>query len=107
MKYSKFGNRRSGGFDSQLERRRYNELLLLEKAGKISELRRQVKYELIPNQYKDGKCLYRKVTYVADFTYMEDGALVVEDSKGFKTPEYIIKKKLMYQIHGIIIKETH
>lgn len=105
--YSKYGNRRSGGFDSQLERRRYNELLLLEKAGKISELRRQVKYELIPNQYKDGKCLYRKVTYVADFTYMEDGALVVEDSKGFKTPEYIIKKKLMYQIHGIIIKETH
>ena len=107
MKYSKYGNRRSGGFDSQLERGRYNELLLLERAGKISELRRQVKYELIPNQYKDGKCLYRKVTYVADFTYIEDGALVVEDSKGFKTPEYIIKKKLMYMIHGIIIKETH
>ena len=105
--YSKYGNRRSGGFDSQLERGRYNDLLLLERAGKISELRRQVKYELIPNQYKDGKCLYRKVTYVADFTYMEDGALVVEDSKGFKTPEYIIKKKLMYMIHGIIIKETH
>ena len=105
--YSKYGNRRSGGFDSQLERGRYNELLLLERAGKISELRRQVKYELIPNQYKDGKCLYRKVTYVADFTYIEDGALVVEDSKGFKTPEYIIKKKLMYMIHGIIIKETH
>ena len=104
--YSKYGNRRTGGFDSRKEMKRFEELALLERAGKISGLQRQVKFELIPNQYKDGRCEYRKVSYIADFVYTQDGELVVEDSKGFRTPEYIIKKKLMYQIHGIIIKET-
>lgn len=65
-----------------------------------------MKFELIPNQYKDGKCIFRKVCYIADYTYIEDGKLVVEDKKGYKTPEYTIKKKLMYQVHGILIKET-
>lgn len=103
---SKYGNRRYGGFDSRKEEARYRELCLLEKAGKIHHLERQVKYELIPSQYKDGRCLYRSVTYRADFVYTEQGKTVVEDVKGFRTPEYVIKKKLMYYIHGILVKET-
>ena len=105
--YNKYHNHKGEGFDSKLEKARYQELVLLQRAGRISELNRQVRYELIPAQYKDGKCIYRSVSYVADFTYKENGRLVVEDSKGYKTPEYIIKKKLMYQVHGIIIRETH
>ena len=103
---SKYGNRRSGGFDSKKEFNRYAELALMQKAGKISNLQRQVRFVLIPAQYKDGKCIYRSCTYVADFVYQQDGQTVVEDVKGFKTPEYIIKKKLMFQVHGIVIRET-
>ena len=103
---SKYHNRRKDGFDSQKEFNRYAELALMQRAGKISDLQRQVRFELIPAQYKDGKCIYRSCTYVADFVYMENGEKVVEDSKGFKTPEYIIKKKLMFQRYGILVKET-
>ena len=108
--------------DSIKEARRGQELLLLEKAGKITELRRQVKYELIPAQYetyerygkkgqrlKDGvRLLERKVEYVADFVYTitETGENVVEDTKGVRTADYIIKRKLMLAVRGIRIKET-
>lgn len=88
-------------FDSALEYHRYNLLRLLERGGAISDLKRQVSFELIPKQ--DGE---RACSYVADFTYMEDGKLVVEDCKGFKTDVYKIKKKLMLWVHGIRIKET-
>ena len=81
-------------------------MLLRQRAGKIQNLKRQVKFELIPTQYKDGKCIFKKTSYIADFTYIENGEFIVEDSKGFKTEVYNIKKKLMYQVHGIIIKET-
>ena len=109
-------------FDSMKEARRWEQLLLLQKAGKISSLQRQVSYELLPNQYetyerysksgkrlKDGtRLVERKVDYVADFVYSdtETGALVVEDTKGVKTTDYIIKRKLMYAVHGIKIKEV-
>ena len=108
--------------DSIKEARRGQELLLLEKAGKITELRRQVKYELIPAQYetyerygkkgqrlKDGvRLLERKVEYVADFVYTitDTGENVVEDTKGVRTADYIIKRKLMLAVRGIRIKET-
>lgn len=92
-------------FDSQKEARRFRELRLLERAGKITELQRQVKYELIPSQRIDGKVVERACNYVADFVYLADGSKVVEDTKGFKTPEYIIKRKLMLWVHGIRIKE--
>ncbi len=105
-KPTKFHNKKVNGFDSQKEFNRYAELKLMERAGKISDLQRQVKYELIPSQYKDGKCVYRSVSYIADFVYKQDGETVVEDSKGYKTPEYIIKKKLMLWVHGILVKET-
>lgn len=98
-------------FDSMKEYRRYVELSLLERAGAIQELKRQVKFELLPAQYEEGngkkrgKCLERAVHYVADFVYMENGAKVVEDTKGFKTKDYILKRKMMLYFHGIRIKE--
>ena len=103
-------------FDSLKEYRRFCELLLLQKAGAITELRRQVEYELIPAQrepdtvgvrggVKKGKTIELAVKYVADFVYKENGKEIVEDTKGFKTKDYIIKRKLMLWVHGIRIKE--
>lgn len=97
-------------FDSVKEAHRYSELILLQRAGKIKDLRRQWKYVLIPSQYAevDGKrkCIERECTYVADFVYLQDGEIIVEDTKGFRTPEYKIKRKLMLFLKGIKIKET-
>lgn len=106
---NKYGSRkitRNGiTFDSAKEYRRYCELSLLEKAGAITELKRQVKYELIPSQRVDGKVVERPCTYVADFVYRQNGEIIVEDTKGFKTKDYIIKRKLLLYIYGIRIKE--
>ena len=89
-------------FDSKAEFIRWCELRILERAGKISDLKRQVKSELIPKQ--DGE---RACNYVADFVYIDaDGNTVVEDTKGVRTDAYRIKKKLMLWVHGIRIKET-
>ncbi len=93
-------------FDSQKEAGRFRELSLLERAGKITELETQVKFELIPSQKVDGKVVERACNYVADFVYVQDGKKVVEDTKGYKTKEYIIKRKLMLWVHGIRIKEV-
>lgn len=92
-------------FDSKKEANRYFELSLLEKSGVITDLRRQAKFELIPSQRIDGKVVERSVNYVADFVYKQHGKTVVEDTKGFKTKDYIIKRKLMLYIHGIRVKE--
>lgn len=92
-------------FDSVKEYNRWCELKLLERAGKIHELKRQFKFVLIPAQYIDGKCVERECSYYADFVYYQDGCLIVEDTKGFKTTEYIIKRKLMLWNHDIRIKE--
>lgn len=103
-------------FDSVREYNRFKELQLLERAGKITRLNRQIPYELIPTQYetitdpKTGKkkrvCVERSCSYVADFTYWEDGKFIVEDAKGMKTESYRIKRKLMLSVYGIRIKET-
>jgi hypothetical protein len=85
------------------EANRWCELKMLEKAGKIQDLQRQVKFELIPKQ--DGE---RAVHYVADFVYVEDGKKIVEDVKSAatkKNKEYVIKRKLLLWRHGIRIKE--
>lgn len=99
-----------GVFDSRKEHRRWCELRLLERAGKIRNLRRQVKYVLIPAQHEDQykKLLERECSYIADFTYIdvESGKEVVEDTKGVRTAEYKIKRKLMLFKYGIRIKET-
>ena len=102
--------------DSKREAMRWNELLLLERAGLIKDLKRQVKFVLIPAQYeqgtigkrggiKQGKLLERELSYIADFVYTENGEMVVEDTKGFKTKEYILKRKLMLYIHKIQVRE--
>lgn len=104
-------------FDSVKEYRRFCELSLLEKAGAITDLKRQVEFVLIPAQREPdtigkrggiikGKTIEQKCSYVADFVYTENGKTVVEDVKGYKTPDYKIKKKLLLYIHGIRIKET-
>ena len=104
-------------YDSRKEYRRFCELSLLQRAGAITELQRQVEFELIPAQrepdtvgvrggVRKGKVIERKCSYVADFVYYENGKMVVEDTKGFRTADYKIKKKLMLWVHGIKIKET-
>lgn len=92
-------------FDSKREAKRYQELLLMERAGAIENLQKQVVFPLIPSQRVNGRVVERKCDYRADFTYYEDGQLVVEDVKGFRTPDYIIKRKLMLYVHGIRIRE--
>ena len=107
---SKYHNRKTTidgvEFASQKEARRFCELRLLERAGAVTDLRRQVKFELIPAQRIDGKVAERACSYVADFVYMENGQQVVEDAKGMRTQEYRLKRKLMLWVHGIRIRET-
>ncbi len=103
---SKYRNRPTGGYASIKESRRAAELRLLEKAGNICRLREQVPFLLIPPQYAGAKLLERACKYVADFVYEVDGGDVVEDVKGFRPAEYIIKRKLMLKVHGIRIRET-
>lgn len=122
---SKFGNRKvktpDGEFDSKREYQRWQELKLLERAGAIHDLMRQVSFELIPAQYerfekyskktgkrmKDGiRCLEQSCVYIADFVYWENDTMVVEDAKGHRTEGYIIKRKLMLKVHGVRIREV-
>lgn len=107
---SKYGNKKTGGYDSRKEAKRAGELKMMRCAGLISDLQEQVKYELIPAQYDmvggKRKCIERSCSYVADFVYTDKyGNTIVEDTKGFRTEAYRIKKKLMLHIHGIKIHE--
>lgn len=92
-------------FQSKREARRWSALLLLQRGGVITDLRRQVKFSL---HGRDGPILTptgRKSHYVADFVYTEKGAEVVEDAKGFKTADYLLKKAIL-AAQGIIIREV-
>lgn len=107
---NKYHNRKTYGYDSRREKRRATDLFYLQKAGEISGLKEQVPFELVPSQYAivEGKrvCVERSVNYVADFVYTDkNGNLVVEDTKGFRTKDYIIKRKLMLWVHGVRIVE--
>ena len=102
-------------FDSKKEAKRYAELLAMEKAGIIQNLRRQVTFELIPAQKLPQpikllsgytKKTERKIVYIADFVYIMNDRTVVEDTKGMETPEYKIKRKLMLQKYGIQVMQT-
>jgi hypothetical protein len=109
--------------DSKREARRWNELLLLQRAGHIKNLKRQVKFVLIPAQHeqgiigkrggiKKGKLIERECSYIADFVYTDSKTekMVVEDAKGYKGggaySVFTIKRKLMRYIHGIDVKEV-
>lgn len=107
---AKYGNRRvvvnGEKFDSAAEASRFSTLILLQRAGKISELTRQVSFVLAPGAIVAGK-KKRALTYRADFQYVTaDGLRVVEDKKGALTEAYKIKRHLMKTIHNIDIKET-
>lgn len=109
LKRPKYGNRKTNGYASAREAKRAAELKLLERAGRITNLREQVKYELIPKQNGERAC-----SYIADFVYREipeDKSLemrrdTVEDAKGYRDPVYRIKRKLMLHVHGIRIREV-
>ena len=112
-------------FDSKKEALRYKELNTIERAGIIYSLQRQVKYVLVPAQYertdevyitgkdkgksKKGRLIERECAYYADFVYMQNGNTIVEDVKGYRDGQaynlFVIKRKLMLYVHGIIIKE--
>lgn len=99
-KYNAVGVRTEEGyFDSKMEHRRWEVLKLLARTGEIADLQRQVKYSLDVNGV-------HITNYIADFVYKQDNVVIVEDSKGFKTPEYKIKKSLMKAVHDIDILET-
>jgi len=88
-------------FDSIGEKNRYLLLELLQKSGKITALKRQVRFEL--NEQNGTKIC----EYIADFTYIDDaGNYIVEDFKGFKTPIYKLKKKWLKAQYGYEILET-
>lgn len=94
-------------FDSKKEAKRYSELKLLERAGKIKDLELQKVFELQPSFKKNNKT-YRKTTYKADFCYFdnEKGKYIVEDVKGFKTEVYKLKKKMFeYKYQDLELKE--
>lgn len=124
---SKYGNTRVVADDGQVfhskkEKARYDVLKKMEEKGEIWNLRRQVRYTLLPPVFETKQIrlktmikekvtqLYRETTYAADFVYMKDGVEIVEDvkaSKAFQDPLYKLKKKLMYMMHNITIKEIY
>ena len=109
---SKYGNKKvvvdEIKFDSQLEARRYIELKLLERTKEIKDLRMQVTFELQPTYKKKNKVI-RAINYVADFVYydVKKGKTIVEDTKGYKTEIYKLKKKMFeYKYPDLEIKEV-
>lgn len=125
---NKYNARKSGGFDSGKEARRYQELLLMQSAGAIDDLRTQVKFVLIPAQreesvevftrgknkgkHKPGRVIEKEVAYVADFVYhdINTDREVVEDVKGYRDGAaykiFVLKRKLMLWRYGIRIREV-
>ena len=95
-------------FDSLAERDRYLELLVMEKAGIITDLECHPRYEIIPPQKVPGHPSFRAAHYTADFRYKRDGVEHVEDVKSTYTREekdYILRRKMLYYRHGIYVEE--
>lgn len=106
----KYGNTKvvDGGikFDSKAEHKRWQYLVMLQKAREIADLRLQVRFELIPAQVAPSGKKERATVYIADFAYTTSaGARIVEDVKGAVTPEFRLKRKLMLHVHGIEVQE--
>ena len=96
-------------FDSISEKDRYLELIIMERAGTISNLRCHPEYELIPTQRIPGKPTLRRHRYTADFEYVRDGELIIEDVKSEYTRlerDYIINRKLMLMLKGLYVTEV-
>lgn len=107
---NKYHNKKSGSFDSKKEKERWYELQLMQRAGMITNLERQVRFELLPAQPRKGKKPEQAAVYIADFVYYQNGEKIVEDVKGYRKGEayrlFVLKRKLMLWVHGIQIKET-
>ena len=109
--YSKYGNRKTVvdgiTFDSRKEASRYQELRLMERAGEIVGLVRQVRIELVPKTK-----LHKARFYVCDFVYFDkaQNKTIYEDVKGYKKglayQLFTLKRDILYWRHGIEIKET-
>jgi hypothetical protein len=103
MRFTKYGNKKKAvngiTFHSKKEADRYLDLLLLEKCGKIECLMLQLAFPIIINDIK-------VFTYKCDFRYVENGEIIIEDVKGFKTAIYKLKKKCVEAQYGIKIRET-
>ena len=93
-------------FDSKHEAQRFQKLKLLHEAGEIQGLRLQQEFMLIPAYTTPDGAHIRGEKYIADFTYWQDGKFIVEDAKGHRTKEYIIKRKQMQDTHGITVREV-
>ena len=112
-KPSKYNNRKveldGFTFDSQKEARRYSELKILVRVGEISELELQKSFVLAESvKFNNEPRAKPDIRYVADFAYMENGVMIVEDVKSKATkslPVYRMKKHLMKSVHGIEIQE--
>lgn len=115
---AKYNNVKIDGYDSKKEYRRAKDLKLLEKKGIINRITRASKIRAYFASYRfyevqgvrkmlcKKKLIERGVYYIADFVYYRDGEYIVEDTKGVRTKDYIIKRKLMLYVHGIKIKEV-
>jgi len=107
---AKYGNKKTVTpdgvkFDSRAEARRWGHLCMQLRAGEISELRRQVAYELVPAvKYSDASRVKKAIHYVADFVYVEKGVEVIEDVKGVLTPEFKLKRHLMKALLGLEVR---
>ena len=94
-------------FDSKHEAERWCELKLLQRAKAITDLQRQVRFKLLPEQKASNGKVWQGIYYIADFVYKDSrGLTVVEDAKGMRTEGYIHKKKLLKFMYGYEIQEV-
>lgn len=96
-------------FDSIAEHDRYIELLLMQKAGLISDLECHPSYEIIPKQETPaGKQNFRNAIYTPDFRYKKDGEVIVEEVKSEftrKEKDYVLRRKMLYFTQGVYVEE--
>lgn len=108
----KYGNKKTKvgdlTFDSLREAKRWSQLCMLERTGRIAELRRQVTYVLAPSvKFAGARAAKPAIRFIADFEYIEDGARVVEDVKSpvtAKLAAFQLKRHLMKHMHGIDVR---
>ncbi len=92
-------------FDSGREAKRWQELKLLERAGRISKLERQVTYILAPSVKILGEKRARPALRLKiDFRYVEDGQTIADDAKGYSDTAFRIRQHLMKSVHGIDVR---
>lgn len=109
-------------WDSKKEYQRWLVLKEAEAQGLITDLQRQVKFVLIPAVTEDyvvhlktkdkikTRTLQLAIYYTCDFTYYKDGEYIVSDVKAspkMLPKEYVLKKKILFALKGILIKEVY